>query len=468
MGPSQHTPWINGNWRIENETLIQDQGADGFVGLMENQLSTQTLQTDIKLNGPSGYGGLTLWFQNNSNYIDIVMYPAAEKLFVTEKIDGTSNTTEYPLTFASHNTWYTLKVIANSTSGNLYMYIDENTVATHTVTTSIRSGQSGVNNGNAGGYFDNFKITFSNPPQTVSVNTFQVSSSGEQEKWYTIYQNNIYYASGGRIYGFNTKTKETFPLFESDFPLHPDFFALVAYDGQYLVYNTYSVEQGSNVRVYDMRRKNDIAVTNEVGSHWADDYDRGTLIYIEGGACGPLYAYNIRRDHKTLITQQACSPTRMSRNIVVWGYAAPGGSDIYGYDLRRNTLFPIVEKPGLQESVDIDGNYVVWREYGITPNTYAIYRKNIRTGKTQKLLETNDYYVSWPAVSKDYVIWGKSSIPHMAGVEGINLRSGEIFEIQEEGPHQNTNLSPIINKNIAAWMAWRTGNGDVYGSVISK
>ena len=49
----------------------------------------------------------------------------------------------------------------------------------------------------------------------------------------------------------------------------------------------------------------------------------------------------------------------------------------------------------------------------------------------------------------------------------IAAKTGEIFEIQEQGPHQNGVIAPQLGGNIAAWMAWRTGNGDIYVAEIN-
>lgn len=57
---------------------------------------------------------------------------------------------------------------------------------------------------------------------------------------------------------------------------------------------------------------------------------------------------------------------------------------------------------------------------------------------------------------------------YVSGVEGFDLKNNSVFEIQEQGSHQNGNISPIVDGNIAAWMAWRTGNGDIYSALINK
>lgn len=315
-------------------------------------------------------------------------------------------------------------------------------------------------------------VLFFIPPElsfaAPTVDVFRLTSSGQREDWPMIYKNTIYWLNPqGDIYGYNVKEEREFPLFEGEQSLE-DLFAPIAFNGRYLVYNRLTDENSYDVSVYVKRRRRsrNITVTNEQGSQWATDMHKNTVIYIDGGACGKLYAYNLRRNKRTLITEHACEPAKIWGNIVVWNYAAPNGTNVYGYNLRRNRQFDIATGDGFQASPDIYKNYVVWVHS--EGNYNAVYLKNLRNGKEKILHETSEYNISWPSISKRYVVWGKSTAQHVAGVEGVDLKTGEVFEIQEQGQHQNSNLLPIINGNIAAWMAWRTGNGDIYGAYIHK
>ena len=159
LGYSLANPANNGNWRVESGELLQDTGYDGVISLVENsQFSDQTIETRLKVNDPSGSDGVLLWFQDDNNLVYVVV--SGNGVAVGENINGTWNTSDYPFPSFIFGTWYDLKVVADSTSGNLDVYLDENYFFTHTVTTSNRTGQSGVINGNAGGAFDDFKLTY--------------------------------------------------------------------------------------------------------------------------------------------------------------------------------------------------------------------------------------------------------------------------------------------------------------------
>jgi len=97
IGPSHKVPSDYGNWRVEDGTLIQNSPGDGFNVLLENfQFSNQIVENQIKFIGPSGYGGILIWFQDYSNLIHIMVYPGAGEIWVDEFIDGVRNTTSYP------------------------------------------------------------------------------------------------------------------------------------------------------------------------------------------------------------------------------------------------------------------------------------------------------------------------------------------------------------------------------------
>lgn len=299
-----------------------------------------------------------------------------------------------------------------------------------------------------------------------NVEVHNLSNTGYSEKWFTIYKKTVYWldAYEGIIYGYNFTKQKNFPLFKNQ-PVLPNLFSIVAFDGRYLVYNTYD-NVSYNVNVYDKKKNKNITVTEGAGSRWATDYENKVIVYRDGGACGKLYAYNLITSKHKLITAQMCGNTNISQRFIVWGYAVTNGSGVFGYDLKTDTKYDIATEPGYRSSPDIFKNKVIW---SINNNENAeVYIYDLRT-KEEKLLYTSpDYWISWPSISNQYAVWGKNTAQHVSGVEGIDLKTGNVFEIQEQGSHQNDNLTSIIDKNIVAWMSWRTGNGDIYGAILSR
>jgi hypothetical protein len=126
--------------------------------------SDQSIEVQLRTNGPSGYGGVTVWYEDASNWVDIYIHPAAGWIAVMEVINDTPNGTSYPYPSLKDLTWYNLRVDVDSAAGTLAVYVDGTYLFTHTVTTAHRSGLSGLNSGNAGGYFDSFGLTSMDPP----------------------------------------------------------------------------------------------------------------------------------------------------------------------------------------------------------------------------------------------------------------------------------------------------------------
>jgi hypothetical protein len=161
LGYSTANPSIYGNWWVEDGVLRQQKPGDGYTALVENiELTDQTVETDLKLDGFGCYGGIVLWFQDIYHRVNIRVYPATNRVYVGEIGDGVS-ASQYYITDLSTSTWYKLRAEVDSTSGNLDVYLDDNYLFTYTLTTPNRIGQTGVFNGNSseGASFDNFSIT---------------------------------------------------------------------------------------------------------------------------------------------------------------------------------------------------------------------------------------------------------------------------------------------------------------------
>ena len=159
FGYSHAVPSIFGNWRVDDGTLVQDTGYDGVLALVEDKdFYTQVVGTNIKLNGPSGGGGIVLWYQNDDNLVFVMVYPAANFIEVSESYNNNWNIYHYNDVSLSNYTWYDLKVDANSVNGILKVYLNDDYLFTYNVVSENRFGQFGVFNGNAGGYFDNFRV----------------------------------------------------------------------------------------------------------------------------------------------------------------------------------------------------------------------------------------------------------------------------------------------------------------------
>jgi hypothetical protein len=172
LGYSHTARWIWGNWRVENGTLAQDEGHDFVIALVENlSISGQSTEVQTKVNGPSGGTGIVIWYHDVDNYILVDLVPVHGYIAMGEIIDNVeTDMVPFPYNTLLHDTWYTLKVDADSTTGELRVSLDGEYLFTFYSTTPHRLGLSGVVTGNAGGYFDNFRLTLDDIPIAVAIN----------------------------------------------------------------------------------------------------------------------------------------------------------------------------------------------------------------------------------------------------------------------------------------------------------
>ena len=313
--------------------------------------------------------------------------------------------------------------------------------------------------------FLSFFISTAIAAPSTNIDVFRLTYGFYREDWPVIYKNKILWVAEGIIYVYDVETKATYPLFEGEQPLI-NLFGLVGYDGRYIVYNRYD-GISYNVAAYDTENNENILVTDSVGSRWATDFDNKTIVYIDGDAIGDLYIYDLNNKRKTLIAHLAAVP-RISGNYVVWYTGSSSGLyDIRTYNLVKNNYIDIPNpETANRSSPDVYGDEII---YNYSKNSlYSVRLFDINKKEERILVESPSYTMSWPAISKRYAVWGKNTAQHISGVEGIDLLTNQVFEIQEQGPHQNGNLTAYVVDNIAAWMAWRTGNGDIYGAILNK
>lgn len=152
-------PYLYGNWRIEDGEFIQDKGGDHIVSLIEGRSFTdQIIEAKIKIKPTSGYAGITVWYKDENNWVNVFIYPKMGKIWVRSNVQGSTNDELYQYT-SSYNTWYDLKLDADSELGTIIVYVDGVKIFSHTVNSLYKEGSSGLNCGNQGAYFDDVEIT---------------------------------------------------------------------------------------------------------------------------------------------------------------------------------------------------------------------------------------------------------------------------------------------------------------------
>jgi hypothetical protein len=300
----------------------------------------------------------------------------------------------------------------------------------------------------------------------TTANTFQITNDGSQQKDPIIYKDIVAYDSLSDIWAYNFDTQQNYPLLQksgqqnlTDFKKH-----LIVYE------DVDSGDSTTDVRLFNAKTGKDILIAGGAGSQGAGVTNGDEVIYIDGGACGSIHAYNLKKNTDVVISPTGCTPLRIYDNTVVWPYGAPGGTNIYGYNLVHHSTFDVVNESGFQESPNIFEDKVIYLDYvtGNLGDYNAIKVKDLKSHLEETVYQSTTATLQWPSISDKYVVWSESTAQHVNGIKAANLKTGEVLEVQAQGPHQNSHTMPTIWKNIATWMSFRSGNGDIYGSVFSN
>ncbi len=306
----------------------------------------------------------------------------------------------------------------------------------------------------------------SNAQASTTINLFQITTDGSQQKDPFIYKNSVVYNSYGDIWGYDLETKENFPILEKEGEQYLTSFYKNSEKNMIVYEDVNDSNLDYDVRLYNVITHEDVLIAGGFGSQTGGVTNGKVIVYINGGACGSLHIYNIRKKTTKQIENFTCSPLRISGDILVYPIADPQGTNIKGHNTNTGEFFDVIIEEGFQESADTSKNKVVWVHYttGALGDYNAIKLKDLETGEIKTIYESTSTTLQAPAISNRYIVWSESSAQHVNGIKGYDLKRGEVFEVQPQGSHQNSHTIPAIYDNTAVWMSFRTGNGDIYGA----
>ena len=150
------------NWHIDNGTLLQDAPIDGAVLYVKNrEFSDLVTSFDIRQIWQSAGMGFVFWYQDRFNMSSVGAVPGLQLVVIGQVYNGVDTPTYYYDITNMHDggDWYNVKAEIDSITGVVKVYISGELVVTHTMTTPLRSGKFALETGNAGGWFDNFRLT---------------------------------------------------------------------------------------------------------------------------------------------------------------------------------------------------------------------------------------------------------------------------------------------------------------------
>jgi hypothetical protein len=173
------TQYPGGSWSVVDGALIQTFAGDSNTGLIDNlSVSDQIIEVSSKT---IGYSGVVLWYQQVNtawaNYI-AVSHNFQTGMGVSEMIDGVGTRYSYGGPWIGGDTYFDLSIDADSTTGELNVFLDGNYLFTHSAYTPYRVGLSGVYSGNAVTYFDDFMLSSDDIPPIPEPSTLTLLGIG--------------------------------------------------------------------------------------------------------------------------------------------------------------------------------------------------------------------------------------------------------------------------------------------------
>lgn len=187
----------------------------------------------------------------------------------------------------------------------------------------------------------------------------------------------------------------------------------------------------------------------------------------------------------------------IAKDIIVWkDFRGPLGTDVWGYNLKTKTEFPIVQDDGFQSPTAIQGNEVLYDEYRDGSNESNVWLLNIKNGKKKLIvggtgsrggshmdgnwvvylegyatgtlhaynLKTNKNMAvaenaSRPRISNGVVVWYTNIGGGLYGVRGYDLKKKALIDLPND-----TSVSrqlPDINNDKVVWQETDDGVGRI-------
>jgi hypothetical protein len=163
---------IYGDWGVEEAVLVHRYGQSNSVSFLVKDLvlSHQVIEAEVST---GDYAGVVFWYQARpagiANYTAATYNNSRRQIILSWHIDGVDYEYAYGYYYPA-GVWFDLKVVANSTTKELAIYVNDTHLFSYQTNTPYSSGLSGVISGNGTGYFDNFRLTSDDiPPIAITI-----------------------------------------------------------------------------------------------------------------------------------------------------------------------------------------------------------------------------------------------------------------------------------------------------------
>jgi beta propeller repeat protein len=261
------------------------------------------------------------------------------------------------------------------------------------------------------------------------------------------------------IYGYDQKTNTEIPLITADGHQWA-----VALTNNQLIYND---ESDGRIHFYHLNNHTDTALLDLPAGAQALSIDNQILLYQLGSGYGQIFVYNLDTQENILLSNRGARG-KISYPFVSWDIdLGAGWVDFVVYNLESQQYITIPKPDNtIRNWTDLNQHRLAY--VSSTSGSESIKVFNLNQNQEIFTYTNPGSTVDRPALSQKYIVWSESPAQHVNTVKAAEFKTGQIITLQEPGPHQNTVTTPTIYKDTAVWMAWRTGNGDIYKAEMFK
>jgi hypothetical protein len=150
--------FTEGTWAVEDGALVNlGLSLSDYQYAIVDNLSTSSQTIEVTLNVGHSLGDVCFWRADNANQVCVQISYYHQRLIVAEVHDTIPLEYDYGGIWAQ-DTWYRLRVDADSTTGDVRIWVNNVYLFTYSVQSPHRSGMVALYSGAGGTRWDDFRV----------------------------------------------------------------------------------------------------------------------------------------------------------------------------------------------------------------------------------------------------------------------------------------------------------------------
>lgn len=258
---------------------------------------------------------------------------------------------------------------------------------------------------------------------------------------------------------------------------------LVVYDGDLKVIDLNSKSVIKNLEIPGKKVLGfDIYEDKLVWSDLRNEKDTGKLNGSLESSNSDIFIYDIKKDSISQITTNTAAQTSpvIWGNYIAWQDNRDDGIvdnypewNIYLYDIEKKSEKRITKEAGVHTNCRLNNNRLIWEDgryakvaqserfnYELPSNNTDIYMYDINEDRYQPIAYGR-YQECRPDINKDSIVWeDRNNFMHNADISIYDISSYKVKNLTKDNFNQ---IKPCISEDIAAWVDERRGTEEFTG-----